>query len=104
MGRCADDVCKLCNRTLGNIAIENHHLVPKRFGGKEMIPLHRICHRKIHTVFSDRELLLHYHTISRLLESEEIIKFIGWVSKKPPEFYDSSKDTAQRRSKRAFSR
>jgi hypothetical protein len=83
--------CPLCSRELGN-DVNKHHLIPKTFKGKDTVTLHRICHRKIHSVFTERELLKHYHTIERLLEHEEIQKFVSWVSKKDPDFYDGSVD------------
>ena len=88
--------CPLCNRPLGNDSNE-HHLVPKTFKGKETVTLHRICHRKIHATFTERELLKHYHTLERLLEHEEIKKFVKWVSKKEPDFYDGSKDVKRKK-------
>lgn len=62
--------------------------------------MHRICHNKVHSVFTERELAKYYHTIERLLENEEIRKFVSWVQKKAPEFYDSTKDSRSRKSKR----
>jgi hypothetical protein len=92
--------CPLCSRPLGSQNIDEHHLVPKTFKGTETSTMHRICHRKIHATFTERELLNYYHTAERLLENEEIQKFVTWVSKKPPEFYDGSKETTERRGKR----
>lgn len=90
--------CPICERELiPGISIDDHHLIPKTFRGKEKIILHKICHRKIHSVFTERELQHHYYTIERLREHEEIIKFVKWVSKKHPEFYDGSKETKQRK-------
>ena len=92
--------CPICLRPLGTVNIDEHHLVPKTFKGKDTITLHRVCHRKIHATLSERELLHHYYTIERLLEHEEIQKFVKWVAKKPPEFYDGSKETADRKRRR----
>jgi 5-methylcytosine-specific restriction endonuclease McrA len=91
--------CPLCNRPLGTVNINEHHLMPKTFGGKVKEPLHEICHRKIHSVFTERELKNYYHTWERLLESDELQKFIAWVSKKDPGFYDGSTSTNVRKSK-----
>ena len=92
--------CPLCNRELGTEGIDRHHLVPKTFKGKELVTLHKICHRKIHATFTERELLSYYNTIERLLESEHIQEFVKWVSKKDPSFYDGTKDTHDRKRKR----
>lgn len=93
-------VCGLCKRPLGTTHIQRHHLVPKTFGGKETVELHKMCHQKIHATFSERELLKYYHTFDRLLEHEEIQTFVKWISKKVPEYYDKNNDTAARRRKR----
>lgn len=60
MGRMTDDPCPLCGRPLGTDNIDRHHLVPKSLKGREQFPIHRICHRKIHATFSERELLRAY--------------------------------------------
>jgi 5-methylcytosine-specific restriction endonuclease McrA len=94
------EFCPLCERELGDKLIDRHHLVPKTFGGKDLIELHRICHRKIHATFSERELLNYYFTIDRIKEHSEIQKFIVWVKKKPIDYYSGSDETNARYSKR----
>lgn len=94
--------CPLCKRELGLVRVEEHHLVPKSKKGKETVQLHGICHRFIHSTFSEKELATYYNTIERLLESEAIQKFVNWVSKKEPSFYISTKDSKERKSKRKF--
>ena len=79
--------CPLCGRPLGTENIDRHHLVPKSLKGREQFPIHKICHRKIHSIFSERELLRSYHTWDALKEHEDIRSFIGWVANKPPGFY-----------------
>lgn len=83
----ADDACPLCGRVLGTVNIDRHHLVPKTFKGKEQFPIHKICHRKIHSVLTERELLHHYHTWEALRAHPDIQTFIRWVANKPPGFY-----------------
>lgn len=92
--------CPLCLRPLGDVNIDGHHLIPKTFKGKDPQVIHRICHRKIHATFTERELLNYYHTWDRLREHSEIEKFVKWVAKKDPGFYDGSKETNERHSKR----
>ena len=72
--------------------MNRHHLIPISKGGRgtPTIVLHKICHNKIHAVLTEKELRDYYHTIDRLQHQEEIAKFIKWVQKKPPEFYDAS--------------
>ena len=93
-----DSICALCGRELAEPA-NKHHLIPVSKGGKNTptILLHKICHDKIHAVFSEKELKKQYSTISALQESEEIATFIKWVRKKEPAFYDKSVKTRKRR-------
>jgi hypothetical protein len=69
-----------------------HHLIPISKGGKNTptILLHKVCHDKIHAVFTEKELKRYYHTIERLQEHESITSFINWVRKKEPVYYDKS--------------
>jgi len=53
--------------------------------------LHRICHSKIHSVFSEKELESTFNSIEKLKNHTEIEKFIKWISKKPPGFYKKPK-------------
>lgn len=78
-------------------SVNRHHLVPRTFKGKVAVELHRICHSKIHAVFTERELLQHYHTFERLLAHEEIITFVRWVQNKPNDFYSRNDRPARRR-------
>lgn len=86
-----ENLCPLCRRPLAE-PMNKHHLIPMSRGGKgtPTVMMHKICHNKIHAVLTEKELMRYYHTIERLQEQEEIAKFIKWVSKKPPEFYDGS--------------
>lgn len=80
--------------------VDEHHLVPKTFGGKETFTLHRICHRKIHATFTERELLNYYNTFERLRDHTEIQKFVAWVKKKPNNYYSGTDETQSRKGKR----
>jgi len=92
----SEEICPVCRRKLGD-SWDRHHLVPKTFKGKEVVNIHRICHRKIHSVFTERELMRYFNTVERILENEEMKKFVRWVAKKPIDFYDSSKDSKRKR-------
>lgn len=87
----------MCGRELGDENIDEHHLIPKTFKGKEKSLIHRVCHVKIHATFTERELANWYHTWERLQSHEEIEKFVKWVKNKPPHFYDNSKWANRRR-------
>lgn len=83
------DICPLCDRELGPLKNTNrHHLIPKSRGGTEVIRLHRICHSKIHSLFTEKELEQKFNTIEALRTHEEMASFIKWVAKRPPSFYD----------------
>jgi hypothetical protein len=92
--------CPLCDRELDELSTDKHHLIPKTFKGKDVVLLHKICHRKIHATLTERELLKTFHTVESLRAHPEISKFITWVSKKPPSFYDCSIETNVRKNKR----
>jgi hypothetical protein len=86
--------CPLCDRELvPGPSIDEHHLIPRLKGGKNgpKVMLHKVCHSKIHSIFKESELARVYNTIEKLLEHEEIQKFVKWVTKKHPEFYESNK-------------
>lgn len=85
------ELCPLCGRPLAH-PYNRHHLLPLSKGGRgtTTVLLHRICHDKIHSVFTEMELKRHFNTIERLQESEEIASFIKWVQKKEPEYYNRS--------------
>ncbi|MCT2399433.1 HNH endonuclease [Novosphingobium mangrovi (ex Huang et al. 2023)] len=85
--------CWLCSRLLGR-RIEWHHRVPKSRGGRETVPLHPICHRTIHATFTNAELARMPEGVEALLESEELRRFVRWVSGKHPDFHAR---TARRR-------
>ncbi|NVJ69893.1 MAG: HNH endonuclease [Alphaproteobacteria bacterium] len=80
------NTCSLCDRPLGQ-AVEMHHLIPKSQGGREVIALHPICHRKIHALFNEKELARRFSTIEALRQTEEIKRFIAWLEGKPADFY-----------------
>ncbi|AKJ28372.1 HNH endonuclease [Caldimonas brevitalea] len=76
---------------------DEHHLVPKSEGGRDKTLVHRVCHRKIHATFSEKELAREYASWEALRGHPEIASFIAWVRKKPPEFYDRSVRPNRRR-------
>lgn len=79
--------CGLCGRPLiAGPSVEEHHLLPRSQGGKETVPLHRVCHRKIHAELSEKELARSYNTLDALRAHPDIAAFIHWVARKPPEF------------------
>lgn len=84
-----DAPCPLCGRPMrAGSVVDQHHLVPKSKGGRVTVLMHRICHRKLHTVLSEDELARDYASPERLREHPDIAAFIRWISRRPPEFDD----------------
>lgn len=80
-------------------SIDRHHFVPRCRGGKSMEYLHMICHRKIHSVFTEKELEREFNDPEIVKLHPEMVKFILWVYRKPPDFYDRTV-THNRKNKR----
>lgn len=90
--------CPLCDRPMvTGPSVNLHHLVPRRFKGREAVTVHRICHDKIHAVLSDKELRDGYSSIERLREHPEIAAFRRWVARRPPTFVDGHHTRDRRR-------
>ncbi len=53
-----------------------------------MEPLHLICHRMIHRVFSEKELATSYSHPAAILEHADIQRFVTWVRRQPAEYVD----------------
>ena len=94
-----ENLCPLCGRILGTANIDRHHLIPKTFKGKQQFAIHKICHRKIHSALTERELLQSYHTWDALRGHQDIAAFIAWVAKKPPEFYTRTYTSNKKKSR-----
>ena len=65
--------CGLCGRPLiAGPSINKHHLTPKTFGGRTAVWIHRVCHTKVHSLFTEREL--------KEAVAEELAARIGFIS------------------------
>jgi len=83
------DKCPICERDMWKgPSIDKHHMVPKSRGGKETEFLHKICHRKIHSIWTNKELEKDFNDPEKIKVHPEMQKFIEWVKKKPCDFYD----------------
>lgn len=89
--------CPLCGRVLGEVNVDRHHLVPRSFKGREQFAIHRICHRKIHATFTERELFKNFHSWEALRSHEEIKRFIEWVAKKDPGYYSKTATSGRKK-------
>jgi hypothetical protein len=79
--------------------IDRHHLVPKCRGGKDQFYVHKMCHRKIHATFTEKELEKKFHTWDELKNHPDMATFITWIQKKDPGWYDGSVSTNEKRRK-----
>ncbi len=79
--------CPICGRPLvDGPSIDRHHWTPRSQGGKDWSYIHRICHKKIHSLYSAKELARHYARPEDLLALPEMADFVRWVIKQPPEY------------------
>lgn len=82
---------------VGGDSVDRHHLVPRSFGGRTAVWMHRVCHKKLHSVFTEKELARRYFTFETLLEDGEIQRFVKWVQKKDPEFLTRHRTHSRKR-------
>ena len=66
-------------------SLNEHHLIPKSYGGTKRFIIHRVCHNKIHSVFTEAELAYVYNTFEKLKEHPAILSYVKWVRKQDPE-------------------
>ena len=92
----AEEICPLCGRPIPASQRDLHHWVPKTKGGKVVAPLHRICHRQIHALFSEAELAQRYSTVEALLTDEAVRTFVRWVRSKPNDFYERTRRSGRK--------
>jgi 5-methylcytosine-specific restriction endonuclease McrA len=90
--------CPLCGRPLvPGASVDEHHLVPRSEGGAAKELVHRICHRKIHATFTEKELARDFSDWPALRSHPLIADFIRWVANKPPEFYRRNATSGRKR-------
>ena len=92
-------ICELCGRNITGLT--RHHLIPrsqhrrnkvlKRFSREQMLQqialLCKPCHKMLHNLFSDTELVEKYFSISLMLENPDVLSFKDWIANKPDGFY-----------------
>jgi hypothetical protein len=94
MAVCQATICSLCGRTVSST--NRHHLIPRtthngktvknKFSTEEKhitVDFCRDCHRMVHAIISERNLVKHYHTIESLQEHPEIANYLQWVRTRP---------------------
>jgi hypothetical protein len=94
--------CPLCSREMDDADADRHHLIPRQKGGSKgpTVDLHRFCHTKIHSIFTNKELAKTYNTVEALQAHPEIAKFIEWVATKPSSFYMKNSETGGKKKSR----
>ncbi|MDR5782874.1 HNH endonuclease [Caballeronia sp. LZ065] len=92
----ADEVCALCGRLVPPAERDLHHMVPKSQGGRQTAVLHRICHRQLHALFTEKELAQRYSSVEALLAHEAVRGFVEWVKTKPDSFYQRTRRSRSR--------
>ncbi|BCQ28127.1 HNH endonuclease (plasmid) [Caballeronia sp. NK8] len=91
-----EEVCALCGRAVPSAERDLHHLVPKSQGGRQTAVLHRICHRQLHALFTEKELAQCYSSVEALLAHEAVRSFVDWVRTKPDGFYQRTRRARSR--------
>jgi hypothetical protein len=103
-------ICPLCLREIIVGYGTDHHLYPdytrlkrkyRDVGDitKDTITLHFVCHQKLHSLFTNKELTNQYNSIDKLLQHPDIQSFIKWVKTKPLDFIDTSRQSNVRKTK-----
>jgi hypothetical protein len=87
--------CPLCRRPLDG-TVTRHHLYPQKYGRKKarkvhahafpVLTLHKICHRMIHALFSEKLLAEHLNTIEALRTHPAMQPFLEFIAEKPASF------------------
>lgn len=72
--------CKICGRETPEKYLEKHHLVPKT--GKETILVCINCGDILHKLFDNSYLTYQLNSIEKILQHEEVKKWIAWIRKK----------------------
>ena len=99
-GLSAAGSCPLCERPMvAGPSLDQHHPVPRSHGGRETVLMHKICHRAIHAMLSERELAEEFAGFEALRAHPMLAQFIGWVKKRPPDYYDRTRWSKSRRFK-----
>lgn len=93
-------VCALCGRPIPAAQQDEHHLVPRSWGGTTTVTLHRMCHRQVHALISERDLAQHHTTVADLLRHPGVQAFVRWVANKPPDLQERTRKSRNRTSRR----
>lgn len=93
--------CPICHRDMfkDGSSTNQHHFIPKSRGGREQRYAHTICHNQLHALWTNKELENEFSDPEVIRADSRMEKFIKWIAKKDPLFYESSKDSSERKGK-----
>lgn len=60
------------------------------------MPLHPICHRTIHAVFTNAELARIGEDVDTLRGHAAMARFLRWIEAKPPDFHAPTRKPGRR--------
>lgn len=79
--------CPICGRPMvAGPSIDRHHWVPRTKGGRAATPVHLICHRMLHRLYSEKEMARTYNDPAVIRADPRLAPFLRWVGRKPPQF------------------
>ncbi|WP_020619403.1 HNH endonuclease [Paenibacillus daejeonensis] len=84
MSHDTQDQCALCGRHPLKTTV--HHLIPKEKGGAGMptADICSACHRQIHALYTNRDLVdRELTTVAALQADPEMARFLKWIAKQP---------------------
>lgn len=85
-------LCPICDREMyTGSSINRHHFIPKSRGGKVQEYIHTLCHNKIHSLWTEKQLELEYSDPDLIRNHPDMQVFIAWIKKKDPLFYIKTK-------------
>lgn len=82
-------ICELCLREVSETTV--HHLIPQSEAKRNKLKpielptanLCRQCHKKLHSLYSNRLLGNEFNTVAIIREQEAVQKYLVWVNKIP---------------------
>jgi len=93
--------CPICRRPmLAGGPLDRHHFVPKSRGGRTATLVHKLCHRQIHALWTNRELQQEFSDPERIRRDPGMAPFLSWIAGKHPDFHVRTASDAERRRRR----
>lgn len=78
--------CPICGRPMiAGPSVDRHHWIPRKEGGRDWDWLHRLCHKKLHSLYDEKTLARALPDAESARADPAIAKFVKWARKQPPE-------------------